>query len=47
MIGRHEALLDLDRVSEGRDMDETLKRVDVIPMTEFLTPEGFVPWRIG
>lgn len=47
MIGRHEALLDLERVHEGRDVDETLPRVGTVAMTEFLTPEKNIPWRIG
>ncbi|KAF5722163.1 het domain-containing protein [Fusarium mundagurra] len=47
MIGRHEALLDLERVPEGQGVDERLPRVDAVAMTEFLTVEENIPWRIG
>ncbi|KAM6525875.1 hypothetical protein FALCPG4_011407 [Fusarium falciforme] len=50
MIGRHEALLDLERVPEGRGVDKTLSRVPkvgAVAMTEFLTREKNIPWRIG
>lgn len=47
MIGRHEALLDLERVPEGRGVDRTLPMVDAVAMTEFLTLEKNIPWRIG
>ncbi|KAM5349010.1 hypothetical protein ACJ41O_008833 [Fusarium nematophilum] len=50
MIGRHEALVDLARVPESRVVEETLPkvpRVDAVAMTEFLTPEKNIPWRIG
>ncbi|KAF5699215.1 het domain-containing protein [Fusarium mundagurra] len=47
MIGRHEALLDLERVPEGEVVDERLPRVGVVAMTEFLTVEENIPWRIG
>jgi hypothetical protein len=47
VIGRHEALADLERVPERQGVDETLPRVEPVPMTEFTTPEGNTQWRIG
>ncbi|EXL54328.1 hypothetical protein FOCG_07398 [Fusarium oxysporum f. sp. radicis-lycopersici 26381] len=50
MIGRHEALLDLARVPERPVVDETLARVPrvgAVAMTEFLSAEKNIPWRIG
>lgn len=41
MIGRHEALVDLERVPEA---DETLPSLDTVPISEFLIN---IPWRIG
>jgi hypothetical protein len=47
MIGRHEALVDLERVPEGQGVDETLPRAEAVPVTESTTPEGNTRWRIG
>lgn len=47
MIGRHEALLDLERMPEGQGVDEKLPRVGAVAMTEYLTVEENIPWRIG
>ncbi|KAL7914497.1 hypothetical protein GGI35DRAFT_434509 [Trichoderma velutinum] len=47
VLGRHEALLDLERVPEEQGVDEKLPWVNTVPMTEYLTSENNTPWRIG
>ncbi len=47
MIGRHEALLDLERMTEERSVDKALPSVDAVPIIESLTPEKNTRWRIG
>jgi hypothetical protein len=47
VLGRHEALLDLERVPKEQGVDETLPWVNAVPMTEHSTSEKNVSWRIG
>jgi hypothetical protein len=46
-IGRHEALVDLERIPDAQSINHTLPWVEAVPVTNFTTPEGKTQWRIG